>query len=470
MPKIELAMVDKYALQANFNRYTPEATDALARIAAARARIDASEIRPAAEDELRVSALAETVHYSTLIEGNELPIVEAERAARGTLDPDTKAKIELVNYVEALHYLDGQAEGGGIEITPETVLTLHKKTTEGLGSESEHFKPRHEGAWRDGIARVVDRATGKVMHEGPPPGEVPDRMAGLCTWVAEREDRLVTFPPPVIAGVAHYALTDIHPFADGNGRVARLLSAAILMRLGFISRRLFSFERYYAENRNAYYAALRSVRAETLNMNTWLEYFLGGLAGEYERVAARIAEMQAFGLGSNARIELQRESGARAGAAEPQLPRRVPPRRLRALGRGQSQHRRPRSARSRREGADRATREGSRCALPPALFPQGRATRPQAGLDRRANRVRVARASGESARTGPAWRSSAVPADSLSMKRCVVTAAAAPGLSGSVGVGRPLGAARGPANAAAHAGAERPGCGAVGSRFARSSG
>lgn len=89
---------------------------------------------------------------------------------------------------------------------------------------------------------------------GRPPEEVPDRMAGLCAWIAEREDRLVTFPPPVIAGVAHYALTDIHPFADGNGRVARLLSAAILMRLGFISRRLFSFERYYAENRDAYYA------------------------------------------------------------------------------------------------------------------------------------------------------------------------------------------------------------------------
>jgi len=114
----------------------------------------------------------------------------------------------------------------------------------------------------------------------------------------------VSFPPPVIAGVAHYALTDIHPFADGNGRVARLLTAAILMRLGFVSRRLFSVERYYAENREAYYFALRSVRAKTFSMNTWLEYFLGGLAEEYERVAARIGELQAIGLGSSARIEL----------------------------------------------------------------------------------------------------------------------------------------------------------------------
>jgi len=303
--KTVVNMADEYALQASFSRYTPEATNALVRIAAARARIDVSEIRPAAEDELRASALAETIHYSTLIEGNELPIVEAERAARGDLDPDSKAKIELVNYVEALRHIDELAERGEIEITPETILTLHRKTTRGLGSEEgQHFKPHHEGAWRDGVAQVVDRTTGRIMHEGPPANEVPSRMAGLCAWIAEREDRLVSFPPPVIAGVAHYSLTDIHPFADGNGRIARLLTAAILMRLGFVSRRLFSFERYYAENREAYYAALRSVRAKTFSMNTWLEYFLGGLAGEYERAAARIAELQAVGLGPSARIEL----------------------------------------------------------------------------------------------------------------------------------------------------------------------
>ena len=52
---------------------------------------------PQPEDELRVSALAETVHYSTLIEGNELPIIEAERAARPD-DADTKAKIKIVNW------------------------------------------------------------------------------------------------------------------------------------------------------------------------------------------------------------------------------------------------------------------------------------------------------------------------------------------------------------------------------------
>jgi len=292
-------------LSASFRRYTPPATDALTRIAAARAHVDASDIRPAAEDELRVSALAETVHFSTLIEGNELPIVEAERAARGDLDPDTKAKVELVNYVDALRFLDDLAGKGQIGITPDFLLTLHGKTTQGLGSEdSAHFKPRHEGAWRDGVALVIDRATNRIMHEGPPANEVAGRVAGLCAWIAEREQRLIEFPPPVIAGVAHYAITDIHPFADGNGRVARLLTAAILMRLGFMERRLFSLEKYYAVNREAYYAALRSVRAQTLSMNDWLEYFLRGLAEEYERVAARVRELEDLGLRASAPFQL----------------------------------------------------------------------------------------------------------------------------------------------------------------------
>jgi len=292
-------------LSANFRRYEPVAMDAISRIAAARARVEAAAIRPAAEDELRASALAETIHYSTLIEGNELPMIEAERAARGGLDPDTRAKVELVNYVDALRLLDELAERREIEASPELLLALHRRATRGLGADdSERFKPHHEGAWRDGVAVVVDRPTGRVMHEAPPPDEVSPRVEGLCAWIAAREDRMVDFPPPVIAGVAHYAVTDIHPFADGNGRVARLFTAAMLMRLGFLPRRLFSFERYYAEDRQAYYAALRSVRENTLNMGGWLSYFLRGLASEYERVADKVAEFEGLGLRADGPFQL----------------------------------------------------------------------------------------------------------------------------------------------------------------------
>ena len=63
-------------------------------------------ILPAQEDELRHVATIGTVHYSTLIEGNTLSELEAERALAGTLERDTKAKLELINYVDTLNWLD----------------------------------------------------------------------------------------------------------------------------------------------------------------------------------------------------------------------------------------------------------------------------------------------------------------------------------------------------------------------------
>ena len=79
-----------------------------------------ARVLPAVADELRASARVGTVHYSNLIEGNELPLIEAERAARGVLAPDTKAKIELVNYVNALDLIDERVNVGTLMLTPSS--------------------------------------------------------------------------------------------------------------------------------------------------------------------------------------------------------------------------------------------------------------------------------------------------------------------------------------------------------------
>lgn len=273
-----------------YRRYTPELLAELMRIANALGAISGARVLPAVADQLRASARVGTVHFSNLIEGNELPIIEAERAARGRLPADTRAKIELVNYVEALDLIDRRGDDESLELRPRLLLDLHRTTTRGLGREDDpHFKPHHEGTWRDGRAIVFDHFTGQVMHEGPPADDVEPRITGLFDWL---NTRLAAGDPPfVIAGVAHYAITDVHPFADGNGRVARLFQTAVLMKADVLPGRMFSFERYYAEDRARYYAALRSVRERTLNMELWLDYFLRGLAEEYERVATTVGDL-----------------------------------------------------------------------------------------------------------------------------------------------------------------------------------
>src|SRR3954453_10108446 len=135
--------------------HSAETSVALVRIATALGVIKGARVLPAVADELRASARVGTVHYSNLIEGNELPAIEAERATLGHLAADTRAKIELVNYVEALDLLDRRLDQGKLELTSRFLLELHAVTTRGLGrEESEHFKPHHEGAWRDGRAVV----------------------------------------------------------------------------------------------------------------------------------------------------------------------------------------------------------------------------------------------------------------------------------------------------------------------------
>lgn len=286
-----------------YRRYTAPMSAELMRIAGALGTIRGATLFPAVADHLRASARVGTVHYSTLIEGNELPIVEAERAAQGELDTTSRAKVELVNYVDALNLIDERREAGDLELSPSFLLDLHRAATRGLGREDDpHFKPHNEGSWRDGRAVVVDELAAAIMHEGPPANEVPDRVDGMLEWARNRLER--GDPAFVIAGVVHYGVTDIHPFADGNGRAARLLQVALLMRADVLPERMFSFERYYAEDRDAYYAALRSVRNRTFNMETWLEYFLRGLAEEYERVAATVVDLSTLVPGGGTAVQL----------------------------------------------------------------------------------------------------------------------------------------------------------------------
>jgi Fic family protein len=269
------------------------------RISTALGTIRGARVLPAVSDQLRASARVGTVHFSNLIEGNQLSVIEAERASRGELVGDSRAKIELVNYVEALDLIDRRLDAQSLDLTPEFLLELHGTATRGLGRKDDpHFKPHHEGTWRDGHAVVFDHFSGKVMHEGPPTDEVEPRTIGIFEWLNRKLD--AGDPPFVIAGVAHHGITDVHPFADGNGRVARLCQTALLMRAGVLPGRMFSFERYYAEDRSAYYGALRSVRLNTLNLEFWLDYFLRGLAEEYERVATTVADLSALMPGGDA--------------------------------------------------------------------------------------------------------------------------------------------------------------------------
>jgi Fic family protein len=94
----------------------------------------------------------------------------------------------------------------------------------------------------------------------------------------------------LMAGIAQFQFVHIHPFIDGNGRTARLLSTLILYKTGYDFKRLFTISEYYDKNRPGYYEAIQSVRNNRMDMTAWLEYFVEGLRSQ-------MAEIQAKGEG-----------------------------------------------------------------------------------------------------------------------------------------------------------------------------
>lgn len=97
----------------------------------------------------------------------------------------------------------------------------------------------------------------------------------------------------LVAAVAHFEIAEVHPFADYNGRTARLFATAVFYRERFLDGPLFSPERYYAEDKDAYYVALRAIK-RTHHLDEWLTYFVTGLAVELERIGARARELSAL--------------------------------------------------------------------------------------------------------------------------------------------------------------------------------
>jgi Fic family protein len=91
----------------------------------------------------------------------------------------------------------------------------------------------------------------------------------------------------LVAGIAQFQLVDIHPFCDGNGRTARLLSTLCLYLTGYDLKKLFTLSEYYDRDRPAYYAAIQSVRQNDHDLTAWLEYFVEGLATQLREVQER---------------------------------------------------------------------------------------------------------------------------------------------------------------------------------------
>lgn len=146
-------------------------------------------------------------------------------------------------------------------------------------------------AWRDDIMQVTSGAMGKetVHFEAPPASKVPTEMSAFLNWVEKYTD----IDDVLKAGLAHLWFITIHPFDDGNGRIARAITDMLLARADKSSQRFYSMSAQIQAERNKYYDILESTQKGNLDITAWLIWFLDCLMRSMEQTDETIKKTMA---------------------------------------------------------------------------------------------------------------------------------------------------------------------------------
>lgn len=234
-------------------------------------------------EEASLAALTEDVVRSSEIEGEALNVGSVRSSLARRLGVD----------IGALAPVDRQTEGVVEMVLDATLNSTTALTAERLfGWHAALFPtgysglaPIRVGQWRDdasGPMQVVSGAYGRqrVHFEAPPAARLPEEMARFLAWV-----NAPASPEPALlrAGLGHLWLVTLHPFDDGNGRIARAVGDLLLARADGSPQRFYSLSAQIQRERKAYYEMLESTQRGTLDVTAWLDWFLGVLRRAVEQ-------------------------------------------------------------------------------------------------------------------------------------------------------------------------------------------
>ena len=286
---------------------TPGIAAALMRIEAVRQVIVTLPITPRVLAHLRETARLFSTHYSTQIEGNRLTqdqvaqVIEANQHFPGR----ERDQAEVRGYYAALDEVERLVKRGE-KINESQIRKIHALVITGGKARA---KPT---PYRDGQNVIRDSRSSGIVYMPPTAKDVPVLMRNLVAWINAHDE----WPIPITAAITHYQFATIHPYYDGNGRTARLLTTLALHLGGYDLKGLYALEEYYARNLRGYYAALTigpshnyyEGRAEA-DITGWVAYFIEGMAHSFEKV--RDQAISEAGRGSRDQSRLLRSLDAR---------------------------------------------------------------------------------------------------------------------------------------------------------------
>ena len=151
------------------------------------------------------------------------------------------------------------------------------------------------GAWRDDSTDPMQVVSGpfgreRVHYEGPAAGRLGKEMKAFLEWF---EGAGADHDPVLQAGLAHLWFVTLHPFDDGNGRIARAIADLALARSERSAQRFYSMSSQIRQERAAYYDILERTQRGTLDVTLWMEWFLACLSRAIEDAQTTLAAVLA---------------------------------------------------------------------------------------------------------------------------------------------------------------------------------
>lgn len=217
---------------------TPEILELVAKIDANRFFLSSSDIPYQIKNEIHRSSLLKSSLFSARIEGNPLTL------AKLAISPKTIKKLEIFNILGAINFLERNVKPNK-KITKKLILKLHRIVMKNLSDCPGKFRKEPGAIFNQ--ARIA-------VYLSLPASRVPRLIENLLTYANSKKEKF----PLIKAIITHLVFEKIHPFLDGNGRVGRLLLAAILKANNYDFGLCIPFEEYVESHRQDYYYFLES--------------------------------------------------------------------------------------------------------------------------------------------------------------------------------------------------------------------
>ena len=225
-------------------------------------------------------ALGRAIQGTNSIEGYNVSVEDAMAAVGGEepLDADQEAWPNIVGYRVAMTYVIQLADDPHFAYSEGLIRSLHYMML-------QHDLKKHPGQWRPGPIFVYDEEKKEQVYEGPDATIVPALVSELMISLQDQNDPVL---PMVRAAMAHLNLVMIHPYSDGNGRMARCLQTLVLARAGVPAPPFSSIEEELKNRRREYYDVLAAVGRGSWHpangTHAWVKFCLAAHRAQADRL------------------------------------------------------------------------------------------------------------------------------------------------------------------------------------------